>query len=56
MSERTTKERLVRIEILLEEHIKHHNTRDKWMMRIVAGLVVGVILLTLPGCLEVILP
>ncbi|KKN59388.1 hypothetical protein LCGC14_0542230 [marine sediment metagenome] len=48
----TLGERMARIETLVEGLVKHNETRDKWMMRILSGLVIGVILLTLPGCVR----
>lgn len=48
----TTKERLARLEVLLSNHIHHHETRDRWMMRILSALVVGVVLLATPGFLR----
>ena len=47
MSEPTTKERLTRIETLLENHLHTHDRRDKWMMGILSGLVIGIVLLAL---------
>ena len=47
----TLRERIARIEALVEGLVKHNETRDKWMMRILSGLVVGVLLLTLPRVL-----
>ena len=41
----TLRERMARLETLMENHIKHHEIRDRWMMRVLGGLVVGVILL-----------
>jgi len=48
----TIKERLARLETLLGNHIKHHEARDRWMMKILSTLVAGVILLALPGFLR----
>lgn len=45
----TIKERLTRIETLLENHLLHHETRDKWMLRIIGGLVTGMALMVVPG-------
>ncbi len=45
----TLRERLARLETLMENHIHHHDARDKWMMKILGSLVVGVILLAVPG-------
>ena len=50
MSEPTLRERMARVEVLIEGLVKHNETRDKWMMRVLGGLVVGVILFALPGC------
>jgi len=43
----TLRERIAIIETMLGNHIKHHDKRDKWMMGILSGLVIGVILLAL---------
>jgi hypothetical protein len=51
MNEPTIRERLTRIETILENHIHHHELKDKWMIRIVGGLVSGIIMLILPGFL-----
>lgn len=51
MSEITIRERLTRIEVLIENHIRCHDARDRWMLRIVGGLVIGMVLVALPGCL-----
>jgi len=45
----TIKERLTRLETLMENHVYHHEIRDKWMMRILGSLVVGLILMVTPG-------
>ena len=45
----TIKERLARLETMLCNHIRHHEIRDKWMMRILATLVSGLILMVTPG-------
>ncbi len=50
MSEPTLRERMAKIEWLIENHIHCHDSRDKWMMRIMTGLVIGVVLISLPGC------
>ena len=50
MSEPTIKERLARLEALMEGFIHHQRTRDRWMMGILSGLVIGVVLFALPGC------
>jgi len=48
----TLRERMARLETLVEGLIEHNQTRDKWMLRVLGGLVVGVILLGLPGCIR----
>lgn len=48
----TLRERIARLETLMENHIKHHEVRDAWFLRILGGLVVGVILVALPGCVR----
>jgi len=48
----TLRERMARLETLMENHIAHHERRDQWMMRILGALVVGVILFALPGCVR----
>jgi hypothetical protein len=52
MSEPTLRERMAVLETLMKNHIAHHEKRDQWMMRILGGLVIGVILFALPGCIE----
>ena len=52
MSEPTIRERLARLETLIENHIHHHELKDKWMIRIVGGLVSGIVMLILPGFLS----
>jgi len=49
MSEGTIKERLTRIETMLENHLQHHETRDKWMLSIMGTLVAGMALMAIPG-------
>ena len=49
MSEGTIKERLTRIETLLENHLEHHRRRDKWMLSIMGTLVAGMALMAIPG-------
>jgi len=44
----TLRERMARIEVMLENHIHHHDVRDKWMLKIMGSLVVGVVLLAIP--------
>ena len=44
----TLRERMARIEVMLENHIHHHDVRDKWMLKILGSLVVGVVLLAIP--------
>jgi hypothetical protein len=48
MSEPTVKERLARVETLIEGLIYH----QRWTMGILSALVVGVFLFALPGCAE----
>lgn len=48
----TIKERLARLETMMCNHIAHHEEKDKWMIRIVGGLVSGIILMATPGFLE----
>jgi len=48
----TIRERLARLETLMCNHIAHHEKRDKWMMLVITGSVVGVILIALPGCVR----
>lgn len=48
----TIKERLARLETMMENHISHHETRDKWMMRILGTLVSGMVLMVLPGFIK----
>lgn len=48
----TLRERLARLEVLMENHIKSHEARDRWMMRLLGSLIAGVILLALPGCIK----
>lgn len=45
----TIKERLARIEVLLCSHLAHHEKYSMWMLRILAGLVIGFVLWVLPG-------
>lgn len=44
----TLRERITRLETLMENHIHCHEIRDKWMMGILSGLVIGIILLAVP--------
>lgn len=44
----TLRERMARIEMLLEGHIAQHEKRDRWVLR----LLVGIFLLALPGCIK----
>lgn len=48
----TVKERLARIEILLCNHLKHHETHNKWMMGLLSGALVGMFLLALPWVIK----
>ena len=52
MSEPTLRERMAVLETLMKNHIKHHEVRDQWLMRILGALVVGIILFSLPGCVR----
>lgn len=52
MSEPTLRERIARLETLVSDLIAHQKSRDAWMMRILGGLVTGVVLFALPGCVE----
>jgi len=45
-------ERMARIETLVEGLIEHNKVRDRWTLRIIGGLVVGVVLIGLPGCVR----
>lgn len=45
----TLRERMARLETMMENHIHRHKTRDRWMMRMLGRLVVvGIILLAVP--------
>lgn len=48
----TIKERLARLETLMCDHITHHETNDRNKMRVISGLVVGLILAVSPGFIE----
>jgi len=48
MSEPTMRERLARLEVLVEGLIYH----QRWTMGILSALVVGVFLFALPGCIR----
>jgi len=48
----TIKERLTRLETLLSNHLHSCDVRNTWLLRILAGAVVGIILLALPGCIQ----
>ncbi len=50
--EGTVKERLTRMEVMLCNHLTTHDKRDKWTMRILCGLVVGILLLGVPGAVK----
>ena len=52
MSTPTLRERMARLETLVEGLIDANKKRDRWMLRILGGLVVGVILMGLPGCIR----
>ena len=47
MSEPTLRERMAVIETLMKNHLHTHDKRDKWMMGILSGLVIGIVLLAL---------
>ena len=49
---RTLRERLTALEVLVAGLIEHNKTRDRWTLRILGGLVVGVVLMGLPGCVR----
>jgi len=44
----TLRERMAVLETKMDNHIHHHEVRDKWMMVTLSGLVVGIILLAVP--------
>lgn len=44
----TIRERLARLEVLMYNHIAHHEARDKWMMRVLGTLVAGLVLMVVP--------
>jgi len=46
------RERLVRVEVMLMEHIAQHKRINKWFLGVTGGSVVGLILIALPGCVE----
>jgi len=48
----TIKERLARLEVMMCNHLDHHDKRDKWMMRILATLTGGFLLMILPGFIK----
>jgi len=48
----TIKERLARLETMMCNHIAHHETRDKWMLRILGTLISGMVLMVLPGFIK----
>lgn len=48
----TLRERMARIETLVEGLIDHNKIRDRWTLRLLGTLVAGVILLALPGCIR----
>jgi hypothetical protein len=52
MSGDTIKERLTRIETLMENHLQHHENKDKWMLRIFGTLVTSMVLMVLPGFIK----
>lgn len=40
-------ERIAVLETLMKNHIHTHDVRDKWMMGILSGLVIGIVLLAI---------
>lgn len=48
----TIKERLTRLETLMNNHLEHHEKHDKWMLRIACGVAVGIILHAFPGFIK----
>ncbi|MHC4799322.1 MAG: hypothetical protein ACYTF1_22015 [Planctomycetota bacterium] len=48
----TPRERLAVLETLMKNHIHTHDVRDKWLLGIISGLVVGFVLHGLPGFLS----
>lgn len=48
----TIKERLTRIETLLENHIAHDEQRHKWTLRIFGGFITGFVLMVTPGFIQ----
>jgi hypothetical protein len=44
--------RIAVLETLMKNHIHTHDVRDKWLLGIISGLVVGFILHGLPGFLH----
>lgn len=55
MSKPTLGERMAVLEVLMTNHIKHHEVRDQWLMRILGALVIGIILFALPGCWQLLI-
>jgi len=45
MTSTTLRERIAVLETLMTNHIHHHEIRDRWMMGILSGLVIGIVLL-----------
>ncbi|KKK91130.1 hypothetical protein LCGC14_2716060 [marine sediment metagenome] len=52
MTTPTLRERMARLETLVEGLIEHNKVRDRWTLRIIGGLVIGVVLMGLPGCVR----
>ena len=48
----TIKERLARLETLMCNHIAHHEANDRNKMRIISGLVVGLLMAVAPGFIK----
>jgi len=46
------RERLIRLEVMLTEHISQHKRVNKWFFTVSGGSVVGLILIALPGCIR----
>lgn len=48
----TIKERLARLEVLLCNHLKHHEKVERWMLRIGAVIIGGLMLQILPDLIK----
>lgn len=48
----TLRERIAVLETLMRNHIHSHDVRNKWLLGILGGLVVGFVLHGLPGFLS----